>query len=140
MSLDNIRWMDFPNIVDSRGALTALESDRDIPFTVRRMFFLHQVQGERGGHAHRTTQQLLVPVTGTFMVDLSDGSQSSTHTMDIPGRGLYLPPMTWIRLYNFSPSAVCLVLTDRYFSDSVFLRDWKEFVAESAHDARPPGA
>jgi dTDP-4-dehydrorhamnose 3,5-epimerase-like enzyme len=129
MSLGEVRWIDLPNMPDDRGTLTWIESNLDIPFEIRRLFFIHAARGERGLHAHRKSQQILMPVAGTFAVDVTNGSGSATHVLCDPNRGLFLPAMTWVRLYGFSPDAVCLVVADTYYADTEYIRDWKEFTA-----------
>jgi WxcM-like protein len=126
-----LHWIDLPYIPDARGVLTSIESGLDVPFEIRRVFFMRDVRGERGGHAHRVTHQLLVPVAGSFRVEVSDGTESGSHTMNDPHRGLLLPPMTWVRLTDFTPDAVCLVLADTLYADVSYIRDWDEFVAMS---------
>ena len=92
---------------------------------------MRDVRGERGGHAHRVTRQLLVPIAGTFSVEVSDGCETASYDMNDPHRGLYLPPMTWVRLSEFTPDAICLVLADTFYADVSYIRDWDEFVALS---------
>lgn len=131
MSLADVKWIDLPHVRDERGVLTAIEAGRDVPFEIRRVFFLHSVSGARGGHAHRATRQLLVPVAGAFRVEVADGHGSATYDMTDPHRGLYVPALTWIRLDHFSRDAVCLVLSDTHFGDAEYIRDWQAFVDES---------
>lgn len=128
MSLNQIRWFDLPRFADARGILTSLEV---VPFDIRNAFFLHAVVSERGGHAHRRTRQFLVPVAGSFSVVASDGSDSVEYELFDPNRALCIPPMHWLDLRNFTPSAVCLVLTDTPHDDTDYIRDWNEFVALS---------
>src|ERR1041385_7249857 len=108
MSLNQLRWIDFPRFADERGILTSLDV---VPFDVRNIFFLHSIVNERGDHAHKRTTQLIVPVSGSFNIRASDGSDSVDYELFDPGRGLFVPPMHWLRLRDFSASAVCLVLT-----------------------------
>jgi hypothetical protein len=136
MSFSEIRWIDLPHVQDERGVLTSVESGLDIPFDIRRIFFMHALRGERGGHAHRVTRQLLLPVAGEFKVHVSDGAESGTYPMADPNRALYLPPMTWVRLYEFTPHAVCLVLADTHYVDDTYIHDWDEFL-RTRHGARP---
>ncbi|HEY6830786.1 MAG TPA: FdtA/QdtA family cupin domain-containing protein [Gemmatimonadaceae bacterium] len=126
-----VRWIQLPNVEDDRGLLTAMEVGRDIPFEVRRVFFLHGVRGARGGHAHRDSHQFLVPVTGHFNVTVSDDRRSSVYDLRDPHRGLYVPPMHWVDLDGFSSGAVCLVLTDTPFDEQDYLRDRETFVEAS---------
>lgn len=114
-------------MADDRGILGAIESGTELPFTIRRVFFMHSVTGERGGHAHTATRQFLLPIAGTFCIDVSDGISTTTHRLNDPHRGLYVPPMHWLRLYGFSPDAVCLVLADTTFEQSAYIREWGAF-------------
>ena len=127
-SVRDVRAIDLPSVRDARGVLTAVEAGTEIPFDIRRVFFLHDIRGDRGGHAHRATRQLLVAVAGAFTVEVSDGADSVTHVLRDPHRALYVPPLLWVRLHDFEPGAVCLVLADVRFADSEYLRDWDEFV------------
>lgn len=131
MDSSHVRWIELPHVKDERGVLTAIEAAQDIPFSIRRVFFIHGT-GARGGHAHLATTQLLVPVAGTFCVQVSDGTDWSTHRMDDPQRGLLLPPMTWVVMKDFSADSVCLVLADTHFADDVFIRDHDELAAMRA--------
>jgi dTDP-4-dehydrorhamnose 3,5-epimerase-like enzyme len=128
MSLNQLRWIDLPCFADARGILTSLEV---VPFDIRNAFFLHSVVSERGGHAHRRTSQLIVPVAGSFCVHASDGQDSVAYELSAQGRALYIPPMHWLRLRDFTPPAVCLVLTDAPHDDADYVRDWDEFLALS---------
>jgi hypothetical protein len=131
MGLNSLRWIDLPRFVDARGILTSLEV---VPFDVRNVFFVHSVRSERGGHAHRNTHQLIVPASGSFTVRASDGCDSMDYELLDPARALHVPPMHWLRLYDFTPSAVCLVLTDRTHDEADYVRDWDEFVALSGSE------
>ena len=124
-------WIELSQAADERGVLTSIESGVDIPFAAQRVFFISDVTGERGNHAHRYTSQLLVSVSGTFTVDVSTGGAMMSYELSSRTRGLFLPPMTWVRLYDFSPDAVCLVLADTSYTESVYIRDWDDFVRET---------
>ena len=126
MNPNQLEWIDLPRFADARGILISLEV---VPFDVRNVFFLHSVVSERGGHAHRKTRQLIVAVAGSFSVQASDGSETVRYELLDPCRALYVPPMHWLRLRDFTNSAVCLVLTDAPHDDADYLRDWDEFVA-----------
>lgn len=131
MSIAEVKWVDLPNVEDDRGTLTSLESGPQVPFDIRRVFFLHRVRGKRGGHALGSTRLLLVPVAGQFCVELADGRTSANYAMNDPHRALYVPPLTWIRLAEFSTDAVCLVLADTAFAEVEYIRDWDAFLALS---------
>jgi dTDP-4-dehydrorhamnose 3,5-epimerase-like enzyme len=131
MPIPDVRWIKLPHARDERGVLTAVEADKDIPFGVKRIFYMYGTPAgvERGGHAHRFTQQVIVAVNGAFRLDVSDGERTQSFELNNPNDGLYLPPMTWTRLYDFSPATVVLVLADTHYERSHSLRTWSEFVA-----------
>jgi hypothetical protein len=131
MSLAHVRLLELPNIEDDRGILTAMEACIDVPFEIRRVFFLHGVRAPRGGHAHRSSRQLLVPVAGSFRLEVSDAGNTESYQLAEPHRGLYIPPLIWAHLDSFSANAVCLVLTDTPFDQDEYIREWDEFVALS---------
>ena len=126
------RWIDLPQAVDARGILTSIESGLEIPFDPKRVFFISDVSDERGNHAHRFTTQLLVAVAGSFTVDVSTGGAMTSYELKSRSRALFVPPMTWVRLYGFSPDAVCLALADTTFAESAYIRDWDDFVREAS--------
>jgi len=131
LSLERVRWIDLPHAVDERGVLTAIEGGTNIPFDIRRVFYMHKTPNgiERGGHAHPDTQQVVVPLSGRFDLELSDGTRAKSFEMVDPNRGLYMPPMTWVRLKNFTEYAVCLVLADTRYDKSRSIRTWEDFLA-----------
>lgn len=125
-------WIDLPQAADARGILTSIESGLDIPFETKRVFFVNDASGERGNHAHRFTNQLIVSAAGSFSVDVSTGDEWITFEMNNRSRALFLPPMSWVRLRDFSGDAVCLVLADTRYAESAYIRDWDEFIREAA--------
>lgn len=127
-ALSRARWIDLPSSADERGVLTAVEAGIDVPFEIRRVFFLHQVRAERGGHAHRDTDQLVVAACGSFEVELFDGDESAAYALDSPARGLYVPRMLLVDLKRFSPGAVCLVLASTHYDMSRSIRSREEFL------------
>lgn len=128
MSLADARWIEIAHSDDERGTLTALEGEA-IPFPIRRIFYMHRVPSgrERGSHAHRHTRQCLIPVAGAFTVDASDGAGTVTYVLDDPNRGLYLPAMIWVRLYDFRSATVALVLCDTVYNPAHVVRDRDEY-------------
>jgi hypothetical protein len=125
------RWIELSRASDARGILTSIESGLDIPFDAKRVFLISDVSGDRGNHAHRDTNQLLVSIAGSFAIDVSTGGPTMSFEMNDRGRALLLPPMTWVRLYNFSEGAVCLGLADTPYDESEYVRDWEVFVRET---------
>ena len=137
MSLADARWIDLAHNDDERGTLTALEGGA-IPFPVRRIFYMHRVpwKRERGSHAHRYTRQCLIPVAGAFAIDAWDAATTATYVLDDPNRGLYLPVMTWVRLYDFQRATVALVLCDTVYNPAHVVRDPDEY-ERLAREASP---
>lgn len=131
MSLDQVRWIDLPVRTDPRGSLTFIGHD-DIPFSIARLFYVHGVPAdrERGGHAHRVTEQLVIAGGGAFSLELTDGSAKRTFRLESPSRGVYIPPMVWDRLYDFSAQALCLVLVSTQYAESDYIRDWNQYLRE----------
>lgn len=130
MSLVDVRWIDIPHVVEPRGVLSAVEGGLDVPFEIKRVFYMHgtPVSIERGGHAHRDTHQVVISVNGQFLMDLSDGIDTRSFELMDPCKGLYIPPMTWVRLYDFTPGAVALVLADTHYDRGKSLRTWEDFI------------
>lgn len=128
-SIDTCQMVELPKISDPRGNLTFIESQRHIPFGIERVYYLYDVpQGsERGGHAHRALQQLLIAVTGSFDVHLDDGRQKKTIHLNRSFQGLYVCPMIWREIDNFSSGAVCMVLASAYYDESDYYRTYSEF-------------
>jgi dTDP-4-dehydrorhamnose 3,5-epimerase-like enzyme len=121
--------VELPKISDPRGNLTFIEGQRHIPFGIERVYYLYDVpQGsERGGHAHRALHQLLIAVTGSFDVHLDDGRNRKTVHLNRSFQGLYVCPMIWREIDNFSSGAVCMVLASSYYDESDYYRDYVEF-------------
>jgi dTDP-4-dehydrorhamnose 3,5-epimerase-like enzyme len=130
MGLQDVRWIDFQDVMDERGRLTAIEGFNHIPFEIARIFYVHHVQpgSERGGHAHRETDQVIVGVHGTLYLEVSDGTTTKQFILDDPRRGVLIPRMVWVRMYNFSPGAVCLVLASTKYNRSKSIRTWNEYL------------
>ena len=126
--LDAVKWIHFPSIADQRGVLTSIESGQDIPFDIQRVFMMHHVTADRGGHAHRDTDQVLIALAGRFTMYLSDGTRDRTVTMNDPTWGVYTPRLVFIRLCNFSLDAVCLVLANTHYDISRSIRTWEEYL------------
>jgi hypothetical protein len=116
---------------DRRGNLTVIESGVDIPFEVRRVYYLHDVPGgaSRGGHAHRELHQLIIAVSGSFTITVEDETSIRSYHLNRAFQGLYLPPMRWRELDNFSSGSVCLVLASAHYEESDYLRSHSEFRA-----------
>jgi len=127
-ALDAVRWIDLPSNADSRGVLTSIESGLDIPFEIKRIFYMHHIITDRGGHAHTDTDQVVIAAAGRFKMDLSDGTNTQTYALNDPTRGVYTPRMLFIELYDFSPGTICLVLASTYYDMSKSIRSWQDYL------------
>lgn len=115
---------------DRKGNLSVVENGNDIPFSVKRVYYLYDVPGgeSRGGHAHKALRQLIVSVSGSFSVTLDDGNNKKTFVLNRPYQGLLVVPGIWRTLDDFSSGSVCLVLASEKYDASDYIRDYKEFL------------
>lgn len=123
------RIIELPRINDPRGNLTFIEGGRHVPFEISRVYYLYDVPGgaERAGHAHRELQQLIIAMSGSFDVVLDDGSDRRRYHLNRSYYGLYVPPMLWRELDNFSSGSVCLVLASAPYDEADYFRDYEVF-------------
>lgn len=121
--------IDLKTIADSRGALTAIEGTQDIPFEINRVFYMHHINADRGGHAHIDTDQVLIPISGSLKVRLFDGLESVTYLMDDCTKGLYIPRLYFTDMYEFTPEAVCLVLSSTHYDMGRSLRSMESYMS-----------
>lgn len=132
MNIADVTWRKLQSVRDDRGCLTAIEGGQAVPFEVKRVFYMHDVAegADRGGHAHRDTDQFAVAVHGSLKIVVSNGYESRAVILDSPEWGITLPRMTWTRLMDFSEGAVCLVLASTHYDRSKSIRSWPEYLAE----------
>jgi dTDP-4-dehydrorhamnose 3,5-epimerase-like enzyme len=125
------RLVELPIVQDPRGNLTFIEGGRHVPFEIRRVYYLYDVPGgaTRAGHAHRELEQVVIAASGSFDVVVTDNRTTQTHSLNRSYRGLYIPPMVWRVLTNFSSGAVCLVLASQSFDEADYLRDFDVFLS-----------
>ena len=125
-------------ISDPRGNLTFIESVRHLPFKINRVYYLSEVpsNSERGAHAHRELHQFIIALSGSFDVRLDDGTNVKTITLSKSDQGLYLCPMIWRDIYNFSENSVCLVLASEYYDELDYYRDYDKFLKDAKHEAK----
>jgi dTDP-4-dehydrorhamnose 3,5-epimerase-like enzyme len=129
-NLDACRIIDLPKITDARGNLTFVEGGQHIPFEIKRTYYLYDVPGgaERGGHAHKGLHQLIIAISGAFDIVLDDGRQKKRYHLNRSYFGLYVCPMIWREMDNFSSGAVCLVLASNLYDEADYYRNYKEFI------------
>ena len=131
MSLAKCNIIELPRITDPRGNLTFVEANRHVPFSIERMYYLYDVPGgaERGGHAHKALHQLIVAMSGSFDVILDDGREKKRFHLNRSYNGLYVCPMIWRELDNFSSGSVCMVLASNFYDEADYYRDYAEYLA-----------
>src|SRR3569832_1451725 len=130
MNLDNCQIFDLPRINDPRGNLTFVEAGRHIPIDIRRVYYLYDVHGgaERGGHAHKELHQLVIAMSGSFDIHLDDGYAKKTVHMNRSYYGLYICPLIWREIDNFSSGAVCMVQTTKNNNKHNKNHQYNEFI------------
>lgn len=133
MPIDSCRLLEFPIVSDPRGNLTFIESSRHIPFDIKRVYYLYDVPGgaERGGHGHRDLQQVIIAMSGSFDVVLNDGTRSHRYHLNRSYYGLYIGPMMWRGIDNFSSGSVCMVLASDFYDEKDYFRSLEDFKREA---------
>jgi len=128
MSLGKI--IELPRITDPRGNLTVAEANKNIPFDIKRVYWLYDVPGGecRGGHAHKHLQQILIAVSGSFHVTLDNGKEKKTFLLNHPYQGLLIDTKTWRTLDDFSSGAVCVVLASDFYDENDYIYDYNDFL------------
>ena len=116
---------------DERGSLTVIEAEKDIPFVVRRAYWIYNVpeEQERGKHANRMTYQYLVAVKGRVEITLENKEGKRAYVLDRPDKGVLIPPMTWNELLSFSEDAVLLVLSSQPYRPEMYINSYEEFLS-----------
>ena len=130
MSLSKAQLLYFPKLTDHRGNISFVEGKRHIPFDIKRVYYLYDVptEAQRGAHGHKTLEQVIIPISGSFEFTLDDGCNRQTFFLKKPWEGLYVPPMLWRELNSFSSGSVCLVLASDFYKEEDYYRNYKEFL------------
>ncbi len=130
MNIDLCKLINLPKITDARGNLTFVEGGNQIPFDIQRVYYLYDVPGgaERGGHAHKDLHQVIIAMSGSFDVLLDDGTNKKRVHMNRSYTGLYVCPMIWRELDNFSSGSVLMVLASNKYDESDYYRDYADFL------------
>ena len=129
--------LDINTVKDPRGCLSSLEATQDIPIEIKRIFYMHHVVTDRGGHAHIDTDQVIIAMSGTINIRLFDGTNTEEYILNDCTKGLYVPRLTFTDLYDFSPDAVCLVLANTHYDMKKSLRnmhDYLEYINNENHE------
>jgi WxcM-like, C-terminal len=121
--------LDLTRIKNRAGNITPVHNSADIPFDVKRIFYLYDVPGgeSRGAHAHKECHQFLIAASGSFEVLLDDGKTQKQILLNRPYTGLHIPPKIWASEINFSSGSICLVLASHLFNEDDYIRDYEEF-------------
>lgn len=122
--------IDLPKIQDTRGNLTFLEHPDQIPFHIKRTYWIYDVPGGevRGSHAFREQKEFIIALSGSFDIILNDGLEEVKYTLNRSYFGLYIPEMNWRRIENFSTNSLALILSDRIYNEKDYIRDFDSFI------------
>jgi dTDP-4-dehydrorhamnose 3,5-epimerase-like enzyme len=130
VSIKDCKVMNLGQIGDRNGHITVVTNNSEIPFAVKRVFYLYDIPGgeSRGAHAHKECHQFLVAVSGAFEVVLDDGINKHTIQLNSPKIGLHIRPGIWASEVNFSSGSVCLVLASQEYTESDYIRNYNDYL------------
>lgn len=125
-----VKVLKFNVNTDDRGSLIAIEKNKDVPFDIKRVYFIFDTKPnmERGKHAHKVLQQMLVCLNGRCKVRVDDGKVKESFLLDTPNIGLYINGLIWREMYDFSPDCVLMVLADSQYSEEDYIRNYASFI------------
>ena len=123
--------IELPRIKNRAGNITPVSNDVNVPFDVKRVFYIYDIPGgeDRGAHAHKECHQFLVAASGSFEIELNDGINKRTVTLNRPYFGLHIPPGIWAAEKGFSSGAVCLVLASHKYDEKDYIRDYNSYIS-----------
>lgn len=129
-ALSNCSLLELPKIGNRSGNLTSIQNSIEIPFDIKRIFYLYDIPGgkNRGSHSHIECHQLLIAASGSFDVNLDDGKSKKTIRLNQPYKGLHIPPGIWASEVNFSSGSICLVLASHYYDENDYIREYDKFI------------
>lgn len=132
----NPQILDLPKIGDRRGNLSVIEQLKNVPFEIRRAFWIYDVPGDttRGGHAFRNTEEFIVALSGSFDVVLNDGDKETVYHLNRSYKGIYVPKMIWREMRNFSTNSLALVVSSTYYEEKDYIRDFSVFKKQRKED------
>ena len=122
--------IELPRVENRAGNLTSVQNDLEVPFEIKRIFYLYDIPGgkDRGAHSHIECHQFLVAASGSFEVQLDDGRVKKTVMLNQPYLGLHIPPGIWASEVNFSSGSICLVLASHTYNEEDYIRDYNEYI------------
>jgi dTDP-4-dehydrorhamnose 3,5-epimerase-like enzyme len=126
----DVKLYSFPPHGDDRGQLVAIEQLQDLPFDIKRVYYIYDTLPDvrRGFHAHKNLQQILICVCGSCKIHLDDGTDTTEVLLDNPNKGLYISNDMWREMYDFTPGAVLLVLASEHYNENDYIRDYDAFI------------
>ena len=129
-TIADCKIVELPRFLDTRGNLSFAEQDNQIPFEIKRVYWIYDVPGgeNRGAHAHKELSQLIIAVSGSFTVTLDDGMNKRKFFLNRPYVGLYVKPGLWRNLEDFSSGSVCLVLASDIYKTDDYIRDYQDYL------------
>ena len=127
------RIIDLKKISSDSGNLSFIESNKHVPFSIKRIYYLYDIPSGsyRGAHAHKNLHQLIIALSGSFDIEIDNGSSKQIFHLNRPYVGLYLSPMNWRFLNNFSSGSVCMVLASDFYDEEDYFRNYEEFILEA---------
>lgn len=130
MTIKDCRIIDLPRFSDERGILTVIENDKEIPFEIKRIYYLHSISTDmaRGKHAHKKLNQFIIAMNGSFDVTIDDGNETETHNLRDCNQGLFICPMIWREIKNFTKDAICVVLASEFYDEDDYFRNYDAFL------------
>src|SRR5690606_18663434 len=131
----NCSIIELPKVYNQQGNLTPVHNNKEIPFDVKRVFYLYDVPGgeSRGAHAHKACHQFLIAASGAFEVLLDDGTAKRVVQLNRPYIGLHIPPGIWASEINFSSGSICLVLASHLYEENDYIRDYNDYLKLNYH-------
>jgi len=122
--------IEFSKVHDIRGDLTFIQGEIDIPFNIARVYYVYNapVNAQRGGHAHKDLEEVIIALSGSFRLILDNGKQKFNYWLNNPQQGIYINKLVWREIDSFSQGAVCMVLASEHFQESDYYRNYKHFL------------
>ncbi len=130
--MDNAKVIKLKGNIDERGSLVVVQGLEDIPFEIKRIFYIYGTNKDnvRGKHANRNSEFVLINLSGSTDIWVHDGKKEGLYTLNKPDIGLYLPKMTWKNMFNFSEDSILLVLASEIYNPEEYIKDFNEFIKE----------
>jgi len=128
-----IEWIELPNLGDHRGSLVVAEANRNVPFSIQRLYYIFGAQPDvpRGFHAHKELQQIAFCIQGSCKILMNNGKEKQEVLIGQPNKGLFIPPMVWHEMHGFSEDCILLVLASDHYDESDYIRNYDQFLEEA---------